>query len=160
MLWYALQVNPQCEQRVEAALSPQIEAFYPWRESRGHIGNHERILRKPWFPGYVFARFGGDSRSRILAVRHVCRVVGDEPIRDHEIESVRALHLLKYPVMEHPPVKIGERVRLTGGILAGIEGTLIRFAGKGALLVVTIEALNKSVAASIEPEWIEKVKAA
>jgi hypothetical protein len=43
----------------------------------------------------------------------------------HEIEAVRPLFARKIPVLSHTFVKIGQRVRIRGGSLDGVEGILV-----------------------------------
>ena len=154
--WYALQVRPCYEQRIEAALVPRVEAFYPWRAVKSGIRN-QITIRKPFFPGYVFARL--ESLQQLPAYTGIpqgWKLVSDSPIPDIEIESVKQLALAKVPISEHPPVRIGETIRVTRGPLAGVEGKVVRFPG-GPLLVVSIEIMGRAVATQLDLETVEAV---
>ena len=70
------------------------------------------------------------------------------PIPEQEIEDVRSVLSQKVDCSPYPFLKTGERVRIIGGALDGVEGTLI---GRGpeAKLVISIELIQRSVAVSV-----------
>jgi transcription antitermination factor NusG len=159
--WYALHVRHDCEQLVTTALAGHCETFWPHRETRGN-----RIIRRAWFPGYMFVRADwsrADHRARVLGVSHVLGILGanGKPIAipDQEIDSLRILMTQRAGVMLHRCVRIGERVRVTTGKFTGVEGILLRFGGArdGALLVVQIELLGQAVSAHLPAEAIESL---
>jgi transcription antitermination factor NusG len=154
MHWYALQVRSQYEQRLEAALLPRFEAYYPWRAVTVRIGNNDRSIRKAFFPGYVFARFEHPRVLPVLTIPQGWKLVSESPIPDIEIESVRQLALSKFPIMDHPNLQIGEHVRVVKGPLAGVEGKFVRL-GQGSLLVVSVQMLGQSVATHLDADAIE-----
>ena len=154
MQWYALQVRTQYEQRLSDALSG-FDAFYPYHDTRVRLGARDVVRRTAFFPGSVCARFHEPRDLPAVAIPQGWHLVSPSPIPDVQIESVRLLHLSKRPLIEHPNIRIGQTVRLTKGILAGVEGKLLTFAEKGHLLVVRLDVLDKSVATPIKPEWIE-----
>ena len=158
LAWYALQVHPQSEYSVATALEQRCETFWPHRV--GH-DRWKRESRRPWFPGYVFARFDFEERIPILRLPWVVRILGPTPqeataIPDQEIESLKILVKSNRPVSSHPMLKTGETVRVTRGPLKGVEGTVLRFKS-GALLVVSIELLGRAVATELDPDVIEAV---
>jgi transcription antitermination factor NusG len=56
----------------------------------------------------------------------------------------------------HPFIRIGQRVRVRGGSLNGIEGILLR-QGKDQSLIVSVELLQRSVAIRVEGYEVESV---
>lgn len=156
--WYALHVHSQTEALVSDALAGQIETFWPHRVAHD---NRKRFFRRPWFPGYVFARFDFSERLPVLTVPWVVRILGPTPqeataIPDGEIESLQILVKSKRPMMQHPMLELGETVRVTRGPLKGAEGKVVRFKNT-QLLVVAIELLGRAVATELDPEVIEAV---
>jgi transcription antitermination factor NusG len=51
----------------------------------------------------------------------------------------------KIPCAVHPFIRVGQRVRVRGGSLDGMEGILLR-QGKDESLIVSVELLQRSVA--------------
>jgi transcription antitermination factor NusG len=110
----------------------------------------------PLFPGYVFSQFAVDRRLPILTIPGVLHVVGfgktPEPIDDVEMSSLQALVRSHAEVHPWPDQFVGHRVRLTGGSLAGVEGTLTSVKGNHRI-VVTISLLQRSVAVEIPADF-------
>jgi hypothetical protein len=56
----------------------------------------------------------------------------------------------------HPSLKAGCRVRVVRGVLAGVEGTLIR-SGAESKLVICVEMIQRSVSVSVDVSDVEPV---
>jgi transcription antitermination factor NusG len=69
------------------------------------------------------------------------------PIPEKEIAAIRAV-LREETAVPHPFVQLGQRVRICGGSLDGIEGILTSMAGNKSL-VVSVQVIQKSVAVRI-----------
>ena len=157
--WYALHIRHNCEQLVSTALAGRCETFWPHRETKASVGRQRgqhRIVRRAWFPGYMFVRCDWDRpdhRAMVLGDSHVLGVMGAGAIAipDGEIESLQTLMSAKADVILHHVVKLGDKVRVVRGPLAGVEGVLSRFAGQ-SMLVVQVELLGRAVATHI-PEY-------
>jgi transcription antitermination factor NusG len=54
------------------------------------------------------------------------------------------------PVLPHPYLREGQRVRVIHGPLAGVEGILVRTKPTKGLLVLSIELLQRSVAVEVD----------
>jgi transcription antitermination factor NusG len=110
------------------------------------------------FAGYVFSRFEVSNRLRILKVPGVVHIVGfgnsPQPIDPREMASVFTLMDTRLPVMPHPYLKIGERVRLSQGPLRGAEGVVLEQKSE-TKLVLSITVLQRSVAVDVDPAWID-----
>ena len=63
---------------------------------------------------------------------------------------IQALLASGYPVQPWQYLRVGERVRIEEGPLAGVQGTLLR--EKSSLrVVVNVEVLQRSIAVEIDP---------
>jgi hypothetical protein len=77
------------------------------------------------------------------------------PIPDAEIENIRTLMASNVPLTPYPLLKIGQRVRVRGGALDGVEGIL---ASKGARrLVISVASIHVSFSISLEGYDIETI---
>jgi transcription termination/antitermination protein NusG len=142
--WYALRVRTRSERTTAAGLSRiGCETYL------AEFSTADGRLR-PAFPGYVFARFEGREKTRVLAVRGVHKVLSvhgvPSVVSAAEIDSLRA-------ALAHgatpAPLAIGQRVRVMRGPLKDLEGELVSF-GKPGVLQVGITILNRAVRVSID----------
>ena len=78
------------------------------------------------------------------------------PIPDEQIDAVRILTEEQLPMCSHPFLKIGQRVRVRSGALAGVEGILTGRSGERTL-VVSLDAIQRSLSLRIEGYDVEPV---
>lgn len=118
----------------------------------------------PLFSCYVFVNLpvGLDTRVGVLRTPGVLGFVGGNnlysTVADEEIEQIQTLLARKVPFASHPFLEIGERVRVRGGALDGIEGVLTRFGGSDRL-VISVQTIQRSLSITVEGYEIEPVNA-
>jgi len=78
------------------------------------------------------------------------------PIAEGQIDAVRTLIGQQVPWTPHPFLQIGQRVRVRGGALDGVEGILLS-RNDDNTLVVSIDAIQRSLAIRIEGYDVEPV---
>jgi transcription antitermination factor NusG len=160
-LWYALTVKPNHERAAAQALeSKGLETFLPLYRSRRRWSDRIKELELPLFAGYVFCRFAGAERARILSTPGVNSVVGfgnrPAPVDEGEIRAVRTLVASGLPVGPWPFLRVGERVRVDAGPLCGVEGILTQVKDAWRV-VVSIELLQRSIAAEVDRDALSVV---
>ncbi len=156
--WYALWTHSHCEQLVRDQLAArEFETFFPKITTWSlRAGARHRILT-PMFPGYLFVHEQLTDRryAELRGVRGlVCLLSSGSgrpaTVPDTEIDAVRALVDSDLHAVPHAYLHAGQRVRITEGPLADVEGILIdRQAGKG-LLVLSVHLFQRSVAVEVE----------
>jgi transcription termination/antitermination protein NusG len=156
--WYALHTRSHCEQLVFAQLAAKgFDAFLPRLETWSrHLGQHG-LISIPMFPGYLFLRHAMDKKSyiEVCQARGLVRVLGERwdrlgVVPDAEIEAIQRVLRTRLPVLPHPYLKEGQRVRITGGPLEGTEGILIHTRPTKGMLVLSVDLLQRSVAVEVE----------
>lgn len=159
--WYALYTRYQHEKVVADLLARKgFETFLPLYTAVHRWKDRVKTLTLPLYPSYVFLRGGLEPRLAILTTPGVIGIVGfaGRPgvIPQTEIEAVRRVIDSSLKAEPHPFLKCGERVRVVGGPLGGIEGILVR---KKSFyrLVLSVELLQKSIAVEIDAWMIEPV---
>lgn len=157
--WYALYTRPRHEKQVFEELTRRdIEAFLPTYKVRRRWSDRFKIVTEPLFKNYLFVRMGSASHYETLrpygAVSFVTTDGQPAPIPDDEIDAIRALVESELPFNPHPYLKVGRKVRVTAGALAGCEGTLIRKKGL-TRLVLSIHMLQQSVVTEIDATSVE-----
>ena len=156
--WYALYVRSRHEKTVENSLRVKgYSVFSPsYRTKRKRVDRIAEI-EVALFPGYVFCQFDCSRRLPILMTPGVVGVVGRgnraEPVDDTEIASIRTVALAGRPVQPWPFLRIGQRIRLQAGPLAGAEGIFLRVKDEYHL-VVSITLLQRAVSVVIEKDAV------
>jgi transcription antitermination factor NusG len=159
--WFAVYTTARHEKRLGQRFAErQIEFYLPlysaihrWKDgSRAH-------LELPLFPCYIFVRIDWNERLKALQVPGVLSIIGNgrepSPLPDFEIESLRSgLHLRVFE--PHPYLIAGERVRIKGGPLAGMEGVLVR-KKNDFRVVLTLNMIKQSVAVEVDVDQLEPI---
>jgi len=160
--WYALFVRSNQEKRVVQHLSSrEIEHFLPVYESVRQRKDREIKLLSPLFPGYVFIRLCLADRLKVLLVPNVVNLVGPgnapSVISDQEIDSIRR-GIAHGNAEPHPYLKAGDTVVIKHGVLAGLEGILIRVANSTRVLI-RLGSICRAFGVEVDSSWVEPVKA-
>jgi transcription antitermination factor NusG len=117
-------------------------------------------LELPLFSGYLFCRLDLNKRLPIILTPGVIRFVGigktPLPVDEKEMAAVMAIVSAGLLAEPHPYLRVGQRVRIDHGTLAGVEG-IVRLAKKAARLVVSVSLLQRSVAVEIDEAWLSPV---
>ena len=155
--WYAVRVKSRSEKLV-ATMAHQrgFEEFLPVYECRRRWSDRMKSVEMPLFPGYLFCRFDPEHRLPLLTIPGVLHIVGlgrvPIPCDDTEIAALQAASSSGLQAEPWPYLKVGERLRLDCGPLAGVEGLLIEIR-KSYRLVLSVTLLNRSVAVEIDRDW-------
>jgi len=152
--WFALQVRTRWESSTESLLAGKgFETFLPKYEARVRRNGRLKDVEFPLFPGYVFCRFDQHDRLPILVTPGVISVVSRGrlpiPLEDSEVAAIQTIVHSNLPAQPWPYLEIGERVRIEGEALSGLEGILISFRGRQRI-VVSVSLLRRSVSLEIE----------
>jgi transcription antitermination factor NusG len=98
-----------------------------------------------------------DKRSyvEILKARGVVRILEDgwtrlTPIPDAEIDAIQQVVSADVPVLAHEHLAQGDRVEVTNGPLAGLEGLFVQDKPTKGRLVVNVELLGRSVSVEVD----------
>jgi len=157
--WYAAYTCARHEKHVARQLLDRaIESFLPTYRSVRRWKDRRKEIELPLFPGYVFVRLASDDRIRVLQIPGVVRFVGfsGKPARleNSEIESLRSGVVNGMQAEPHPFLKVGQRVRVKHGPLAGTEGILLR--KKDHLrLVISLDLIMRSIATEVHAVDLE-----
>lgn len=163
--WFALWTHSHCEQLVRDQLTAKgFDAFLPTMGEWSRRGGVRRLIPRPMFPGYLFVHHAVEKRSyvEIMKARGLVRILGERwdrltAIADAEIEAIQRLGETGLAVVPYPYLREGQRVRITEGPLAGVEGILVRNRPKQGLLVLSVDLLQRSVAVEIECNAVDPV---
>jgi transcription antitermination factor NusG len=161
--WYAVHTRARHERVVVQRLREQgVTTFLPLVTEVHRWTDRQKSVELPLFGCYVFVKLPptGEDRLRVLRIDSVFRFVGARgvgtPIPDAQIDAVRTLIGQQIPWSAHPFLQIGQRVRVRGGALDGVEGILLS-RNDDDTLVVSIDAIQRSLAVRIQGYDVEPV---
>jgi transcription termination/antitermination protein NusG len=156
--WYVVRCKANAERTVAHSLTNRgITVFLPLERrpsKRKKIG----YIETPLFPGYIFAQFQYRESLLVVAcpgvVNILCRGPVPEPVDTAEINSLLTLTKQAVSMSPLPIFEKGDKVRITSGPLADVEGVIVRDSGNQKL-IVSVSLLRRSVVAQVDREWIE-----
>lgn len=161
--WYALHTRSRHERVVENRLREQgLETFLPTMKEVHRWSDRKKTVEVPLFSCYVFVRCGlsAEDRTKIYRVDSVLGVVGTRgagsAIPDEQIDGVRALLEQTAPWRSHPFLKAGQRVRVCGGAMDGVEGIFLSENGDNSL-VISVDVIQRSLAVRIDGYGVKPI---
>lgn len=162
--WFALHTRTNFEKKVVCQLGEKrIQNFLPLLSARHTWSDRQRLVYQPLFPGYVFVRIAPIQETRIVVLRTVgvigfvgIRGIGT-PIPDGEVQAIQTALEQRVPFQLYPFLSIGQRVRIRGGCLNGMEGFLIAINAHKSL-VISVQLIQKSVAIEINGYDVEPIR--
>lgn len=154
--WYALQTRPRHEKKVAAELEERgITTYLPLVAKVRQWSDRRKIVHLPLFSCYLFinALLTPAVRFSTLSVWGALGFVGPNrqalPIAPSDIEQIRKLLASDITCSPYPFIKIGQRVRIRGGCLDGLEGVLVD-RPREKRLVISVETIKRSLSISVE----------
>ncbi|MBI3325783.1 MAG: hypothetical protein HYZ81_03650 [Nitrospinae bacterium] len=157
--WYVLYTRSHCEQLVYDQLAAKgFHLFLPKIKAWFRRGGPQRLIPVPMFPGYLFLHCLQMDKVSYLGVRKarglVC-ILGERwdrlaVVAEAEIRAIETVLRAQLPAHPYPYVNEGQRVRITRGPLAGIEGIFVRAKSNRGLLVLSVELLQRSMAVEVD----------
>src|SRR5271167_3339563 len=122
--WYAVQTRSQHEKVVASQLEQHgVRTYLPLLAEVHRWSDRRKVIHVPLFPGYAFihAVTSPDTVAKVVRIDGIVSIVGPRgqgtPIPDEEIEAVQRLLTHEIPYVNHPFLKVGQRVRIRGGAL-------------------------------------------
>jgi transcription antitermination factor NusG len=144
--WYAIRTRSRHEKMVSDQLEKQgIENFLPLIKRNRKWSDRIKEVELPLFAGYNFVRVCFTSGERL------------QVLKTHGVAGfVRTLLASKVAFEEQPFLKIGQRVRVRGGALDGMEGILSAH-NDDRSLVISLEPIERSLSVRIHGYTVEPV---
>jgi transcription antitermination factor NusG len=160
--WYALHTRVRHEKSVERRLRDRgMEVFLPITLEVHRWSDRKKRVEVPLFSCYVFVRcaLSAEDRTRVYQVQSVHGFVGVRgaslPIPDEQIESIQKV-LTQSAGRSHPFLKVGQRIRIRGGAMDGVEGVFLSENGDHSL-IISVDAIQRSMAVRIDGYDVEPV---
>jgi len=156
--WHALWTRSHCEKLVRDQLAAKgFHPFLPTLANWSTRGGRQHQIALPMFPGYIFLPDVLDKLAyiEVRKSRGLVALLGQgwdklAVIPQAEIASVLRMQAAEVEIAPHPYLRVGRRVRVVRGPLAGTEGFLVEVKANRGRLVVSVELLQRSVSAEVD----------
>jgi transcriptional antiterminator RfaH len=165
--WFAVQAKPASEALAESNLrSLHVETLYPRvQKAVRRRGRSSRMVKRPFFPGYLFARFAPEESLRAVTYsRGVTRVLGTKskplPVEDAIIDGIRErMDECGCVALEAHALKAGDAVDILEGPFCGWSGVFERDLSDGQRVVILLQALEQCRLV-VHRDWVERTESA
>ena len=159
--WYALYTRSRHEKAATAALTDKgMTTFLPLFSRVHRWSDRRKTVQMSLFPSYTFVRMIATPEGcvRVLQTPGVVGFVGTGrrgiPIPDKQIEDIQTVLAQNISCAIFPFLRMGQRVRIRGGCLDGIEGRLVTLKGDRNL-VISVEPILRSLAIRLDGYDVE-----
>ncbi len=161
--WYAVRTRSRHEKLVSRQLEIQgIQSFLPVVTKISNWSDRRKEVELPLFSGYAFVRLdhASSDRVRVLQTQGVVNFVGVQgagiPIPDQEIENINTLLASKVSYQERPYLQVGQRVRVCGGALDGVEG-ILSAENNDHSVVISVASIQRSLSVRVAGYNLEPI---
>jgi transcription antitermination factor NusG len=161
--WYALHTRCRHEKRAAEELQEKgIRVFLPSYKEQRRWSDRRKIIEVPLFSCYVFVHLIAASPARLKALQvfGILKFVAfngvPAAIPPAQIASVQTILERSKGFSPFRFVEVGQRVRIRGGALDGVEGVLVE-RKNDRRLVVSIDLIRQAMAVVIDGYDVEPV---
>ncbi len=161
MSWYAAYTRSNHEQTVKTLLTDKgIGVFLPQIIVPSRRLDRKLLLKRPLFRNYLFVDLDErrDNWMRVFRTPGLVKICGNGrpvPVPDENIQSIRIFVESERNLYPLAFLQAGDRVQVISGPLTGAIGVLVREDHKRRRLVVNIELMGQSVAASLHDDEVK-----
>lgn len=157
MSWFVMHVRPRSEKKVaQVCEAHELDYYLPLRAETKIYQRRKVTVKKPLFPGYIFASFEPDQRIYILRTNHVVRFLkpASEDVLVHQLEQIKKALEVDETLGVAESIKEGRRVRIKGGPFMGVEG-VVESAKKTATVRLNVELIGQAAIVEIDRDYVE-----
>ncbi|MBI5328822.1 MAG: UpxY family transcription antiterminator [Deltaproteobacteria bacterium] len=164
LYWYAVHVKYRHEFKISDRLANiGIDFFLPVVERLRKWKDRKKLVDFPLFPGYLFVHIQKNNPDilTVLKIPGVVRFLGvlpgkPAPVPEEQIISLKKILENKRDIDPYPYLKQGQAVRIKRGLLAGVEGMLVKRAGQH-MLVLSVDIIQQGVSLKIDASDVERI---
>lgn len=157
--WWAVYTRSRQEKSLARQLHGMTVPYYlPLVSKTSRIGARKVKSHLPVFCGYVFLYGSEEERVQALTTNRISRIlpVPDTQRMTTDLRHVRTLIATGAPLTVEARLQPGQRVRIKGGALMGLEGTIITRRAETRLLIA-VHYLQQGVSIQIDDYMVEPI---
>jgi transcription antitermination factor NusG len=165
--WYVIYTRPKFEKSICSDIEfmnkegRRYESYLPVRQVIRRWSDRMKKIEEPLFNCYVFVQTESKYRSELLQIPGVVRFISSEgrptSIPSEEIERIRRIESGPGDIEHEPYYVTGDRVMVTNGVFAGMEGMLIKKVNNGPRFLIRLPLLRQAVSIEIAAEDMLKI---
>lgn len=161
MSWYAAYTRCNHERVVYKLLYQKgIHTFLPQITVPSRRRDRKILIKRPIFPNYLFVELDDIQENWMKTFRtpglvSICGNGRPMPVPDEDIESIRIFIESDRNLYPLPYLQVGSRVQIISGPLTGAIGILAKEDRKKRRLVVSVELMGQSVAATLYDDEVK-----
>jgi transcriptional antiterminator NusG len=158
--WFAVQVlRGNFERRVRDQLRLSlIEEFLPLYTVRSRWSDRVKLIERPLFPGYLFARVdaAAGGLAKVLELRPQIALLPSNlapaAVPDEQVETIAKLCYSELPLLP-AEYKRGQAVTIQRGALAGVSGIVSKVRNRYRL-TVNVDIFRRAVEVELDAEAV------
>lgn len=160
--WLVLKTKIKCEKFVrDRLIAMGMDAFVPLRRRTARYNRKVKIYELPLITCYTFVRIDAHRRNDVLSIPYVQGILKingqDCRVTEREIQWLQKISGTDLDVRaETLSMKVGDKVILAYGQLAGMEGTIVSDRSKHEV-AVALESLGLQMVIQVDKEMLELV---
>ncbi len=159
-LWWVAHTRSRNEKALAHDLTAKgVSYFLPmiWKVRKIRGRTFKSLL--PLFSGYLFFCGQEQHRLEVLKTNRVANLieVKDQDLLVDELSQIERAITAGADLSPHDYIKVGQRVRVIGGALAGLIGIVVK-AKNSMRLVLQIDMLGQAASVEIGADMIEQVE--
>ena len=157
--WWAIYTKSRQEKSLaRQLLALEVPFYLPLIPKVSNIGGRRVKSLLPLFGGYLFLYASDEERMQALATNRIAQMWSAPQSQDltHDLQQIRALIDSGVPLTTEGRLAAGQRVRVTGGALEGLEGVVVSRRGEDRLLVA-VQFLQQGVSIQISDYMLEPI---
>lgn len=154
--WFVAHVKPRREKKlVDYCRRQGFAATLPCYESAHKYRGKTVTFRKPLFPGYVFLELEPAQKDPVRQNDHVANLleVFDQETFQRQLQDILLALESSLGVRLAPAIGEGMRVRIKGGPLEGLEGTVEQRYGMTTVLL-RLDFINQAAAVKVDADFL------
>lgn len=159
--WNAVYVSSRAEKKIGELLTGKaIEAYVPIVKTMRQWSDRKKMVEMPLLNGYVFVKITSAENDKVMQTKGVVNFVRSEGkiaiIRDVEIDRLKQLVQLGYHLEVSGidrEYKEGDKVKITSGVLKGIEGFVVG-ASENKQIEVLLESIGQCIRVKLPNELL------
>lgn len=161
--WYAIYTNPRAEKQVFQRLQDKgIDAYLPLQKKIRQWSDRKKVIEMPLLSSYCFVHIDRHDYDEVLKTHGVVKYITFEgkaaAIPNNQIDNLRIIIDSNADVeTTWKTFNKGEKVRVNGGALKGLEGVLISD-GERRKVLVRIERIDQNLIVEVPRGLLELVK--
>jgi transcription antitermination factor NusG len=157
--WWAIYTKSRQEKSLARQLLGMEVPFYlPLIPKVSNIGGRRVKSLLPLFGGYLFMYANEEERVQALTTNRISQVWSAPESHEltNDLQQIRTLIDSGVPLTTEGRLAAGQRVRVTGGSLEGLEGVVVSRRGEDRLLVA-VRFLQQGVSIQINDYMLEPI---